>query len=170
MTAIERFMNHVKVAETGCWEWQACRNNGYGIFGLLPGRPVLAHRFAYQHFVGAIPNGMELHHRCKNRACVNPDHLDPMTHDEHLRIWGRRLKTHCKHGHEYNETNTIWRKDGSRDCRECKRERDRQCQHRRPAAYSERCREYDRKRYHTDAYRAYNRERMRQYKARQRAK
>lgn len=50
----------------------------------------MAHRVAYELWVGPIPEGMELDHRCKVRACINPAHLEPVTHAENMRRLGRR--------------------------------------------------------------------------------
>ena len=72
-------------AETGCWNWQLALNAaGYGIIGVNC-RPRLAHRIAYEEFVGSIPNGLELDHLCKNKRCVNPEHLEAVTRSENVR-------------------------------------------------------------------------------------
>jgi hypothetical protein len=76
----QRFWRHVvRDPDTECWEWTAARKNGgYGSFAIGKGN-VYAHRFAYEMLVGPIPEGLELDHLCRNRGCVNPDHLEPVT-------------------------------------------------------------------------------------------
>jgi hypothetical protein len=66
--------------ETGCWVWQGARyRTGYGCVR-RSGRNLHAHRYTYEKANGPIPPGLELDHLCRNRACVNPDHLEPVTH------------------------------------------------------------------------------------------
>lgn len=68
-----------------CWEWTGGHHDhGYGAF-YLNGHKINAHRAAYQFTVGPIPDGLELDHLCVNPPCVNPDHLEPVTHAENLR-------------------------------------------------------------------------------------
>lgn len=124
-----------KVDKTGeCWEWTAYRLKcGYGRFGVggsakNGGRIVMAHRWAYENLVGPIPNGLQLDHLCRNRGCVNPEHLEPVTVRENLRRgegWSGRnaRKTHCPKGHEYDEANTHRDSLGRRKCRRCDREK-----------------------------------------------
>jgi hypothetical protein len=94
-----------------CWMWTgAVDKAGYGEF-CAGGRSnrVAAHRWSYQHFVGPIPNGLQLDHfRCWTPACVNPLHLRPSTGMEntHNTRVGNATKTHCKHGHEFTPENT----------------------------------------------------------------
>ena len=108
--------------ETGCWEWTAARmRNGYGAFR-IPGVASHAHRAAYLLIVGSIPDGLHLDHLCRNRLCVNPDHLEPVTQRENNRR-AAAVVTHCPRGHEYTTANTYFRSRGSRDCRTCNRDR-----------------------------------------------
>ncbi len=67
--------------ETPCWIWQrGIGNEGYGTtYERGTGRPLLAHRVYFEHHKGAIPEGLELDHLCRNRPCVNPAHLEPVT-------------------------------------------------------------------------------------------
>jgi len=109
---------------TGCWLWIAGVNPlGYGQFW-WSGRTVTAHRFAYEREVGPIPDGLELDHLCRTRCCVNPAHLEPVTHRENtLRgdtITGRQARqTHCKRGHPLSGPNLYAKPNGRRQCRTC---------------------------------------------------
>lgn len=120
MSAARRFMAKVERVADGCWVWTASRDHcGYGKFH--DGRMVLAHRWSYEHHVGPIPDGLVLDHLCRNRACVNPEHLEPVTQRTNLlRGMGpnvRALHTHCQRGHLIDGINS----DGGRYCRECSR-------------------------------------------------
>jgi hypothetical protein len=116
--------------ETGCWEWQGGHNaNEYGRIRVTGSKSMhLTHRVAYELFVGPIPSGLFIDHLCRNRKCLRPDHLEPVTNRENLMrspitFAGKRVtKTHCVNGHEFTAENTAIRKgDGTRVCRTCQR-------------------------------------------------
>lgn len=123
----ERFW--AKVDQTGdCWEWTAAKNvGGYGRFTPEGQREsVAAHRYAYEAEHGPIPAEIQLDHLCRNRACVRPSHLEPVTHQVNI-LRGiaptavNARKTHCPQGHEYSPENTrVYR--GYRYCKICQRE------------------------------------------------
>jgi hypothetical protein len=117
-----RFLEKVSVGD-GCWEWQGALRDGYGIFRhpSLPSQQ--AHRIAYELLEGPIPPGLELDHLCRNRRCIRPDHLEPVTHKVNLlRGEGfaakRAAQTHCTHGHELAGDN-VYLYRGLRQCRSC---------------------------------------------------
>ena len=108
----------------GCWIWSGAINNGYGR-AYIAGRLFYAHRVVYEVIVGPIPEGLELDHLCRVRACVNPAHLEPVTRAENLRRGLKgELTTRCPAGHPYDGANTRKRSNGHRVCRACHRERE----------------------------------------------
>ena len=88
-----------------CWIWQGKKDYGYGRVG-MNGTHHRAHRLIYEALKGPIPEGLQLDHLCRNRSCVNPNHLEPVTGAQNCRR-GIGSKTHCKHGHEFTEENTY---------------------------------------------------------------
>ena len=123
LTFEQRVMQRVVIDENGCWLWGGYRNrSGYGVMWVAE-KSYLAHRYSYEHHFGPIPKGLETDHLCRQRACVNPSHLEPVTHQENIRRGDsgiyHRLKTHCPHGHPYDKKNTYYRRTGGRECREC---------------------------------------------------
>lgn len=106
MTLHDRLFSRVtKDSNSGCWNWTGALSHGYGLMAIGNGRQRLTHRLSYELLVGPIPTGLELDHLCKNTACLNPAHLEPVTRAENLRrsdSWGGRnsRKTHCPRGHQ----------------------------------------------------------------------
>lgn len=143
---LERFLAKIDKNSPGqCWIWTGSRTaDGYGRIQVELGRnnPRAAHRVSYELFVGPIPLGLDLHHRCINPPCVNPDHLQPMTHQENLLVGGgfagvHARKTHCPKGHPLTEGNLLkWQLQhrGQRNCRTCDLARQRANYLRRKAA------------------------------------
>lgn len=110
--------------DSGCWVWVAGKSPlGYGRFG-VGSNTYLAHRIVYEALVGPVPDGLELDHLCRNPSCVNPGHLEPVTHAENMRRGANANKTHCPNGHEYTPENTHIRSSGWRQCRACHREQE----------------------------------------------
>ncbi len=120
-----------KVEKTpGCWLWKGARHTeGYGILKINR-RDYRAHRLTYAILVGPIPDGLELDHLCRNRAYVNPEHLEAVTRKENI-LRGESgsarnaRKTHCHNGHPLTGDNLRFKKDGARVCLTCLRVRDR---------------------------------------------
>jgi len=119
---IERFLKYF-VKSDGCWEWQGgLSENGYGQF--YDGkRTVRAHRYSHEYFKGLIPTGLQIDHLCKNKKCINPEHLEAVTQ----RVNIQRQKLHpfipnaCHNGHVYTFENTMPLKKNHRRCRTCNR-------------------------------------------------
>ena len=138
----EQFDAQYEITEDGCWLWTGpqfnnSRGHPYGRMRIMGGS-IRAHQLSYELLVGPILDGLEIDHLCKNCLCVNPSHLEPVTHRENvLRGDGfaarNARKTHCPKGHPYDENNTMI-SNGGRDCRECGRTRNRQRQARRRRA------------------------------------
>lgn len=124
-TPIERFLAKVewgeRFRETRCLLWTGTTVKGYGRFRDGSQQLVLAHRWLYERWVGLIPDGLQMDHLCRVRACVNPDHLEVVTGSVNVQR-ARTLITHCPRGHEYNESNTRIRQ-GRRFCQQCSLDR-----------------------------------------------
>lgn len=129
-TPLERFMAKIEKVESGCWIWKAfIDRDGYGLFSKSHRQSVMAHRFSHEAHTGPIPDGFQIDHLCRVRACVNLAHLEAVTpHENWLRGFNQPAinarKTHCKNGHAFDETNTRHsRRNGnpSRSCAACRR-------------------------------------------------
>lgn len=146
-TLADRFHARYDVAANGCWIWRPpIARNGYGVLSGHDGvRPMAAHRVAYELLVGPISEGMEIDHLCRTPVCVNPAHLEPVTHAENMRRyhqWRRAAGgyqfpfTHCLRGHEYTAENTYIPPSRPRyyQCRQCIRDAARRYKERRKKA------------------------------------
>lgn len=126
-------------ADGDCWLWDRVAWNGYGVSVYWRGKRHPAHRSVYLAVHGAIPDGFDLDHLCRNRRCVRPDHLEPVTRAENLSRsgqvgkWNAR-KTHCPQGHEFTSENTYADSRGWRGCVTCRKDASRRAAKRRSAA------------------------------------
>lgn len=133
MPPIEVFNRHTDKAGE-CWIWKSVITVwGYGRIAFCPKKykqiRMAAHRWSYQHFKGKIPNGYQIDHLCKNKRCVNPDHLEAVTPRENNRRSNspsalNSRKTECIKGHPFNDSNTRIDYKGRRVCRPCMRAHD----------------------------------------------
>jgi hypothetical protein len=124
--ARERIERCVVIDDRGCWNWMRQRNRlGYGLMRWR-GRKVPVHRVSYEAFVGPIPEGLEIDHLCRNRACCNPEHLEAVTRRTNVLrsgnfIAARASADHCINGHPFAGENLRTDKDGERVCKACNR-------------------------------------------------
>lgn len=113
---LRAFWFHVEKGE-GCWSWRgSVQSEGYGKFR-LNGRQVYAHRLSYELHKGPIPDGLTIDHLCRVRRCVNPDHLEAVTHLENVRRGAVANRPTCPNGHPYDHMTDHGR---TRDCRRCR--------------------------------------------------
>ena len=103
--ASERFWAKVIFRPSSCWDWSGTHlPTGYSSFAIDGVHMGYAHRYAYETEHGPIPVGYEVDHLCRTPSCVNPAHLEAVTHKENIRrgICSNARKTLCKKGHPYN--------------------------------------------------------------------
>jgi hypothetical protein len=126
---MERFFEKVIFEPNcGCWLWEGTWSpDGYGYFHVEGRKMKVAHKFLYEREIAPVPEGMELDHLCKLRCCVNPQHLEAVTHAVNISRGQsgsyNKNKTHCRNGHPYSGDNLRTTASGERVCRTCCRER-----------------------------------------------
>jgi hypothetical protein len=138
---VARFWRNVEAMPNGCWLWTGrLDKKGYGIV-TVEGKRIKPHRFSYELLIGPFPEDLYPDHTCHNqdiscpggpeclhRRCVNPGHLEPVTRATNVMrgkgiTANNRRKTHCIHGHPFNEENTYVPPNGYwRRCRQCRRQ------------------------------------------------
>jgi hypothetical protein len=111
-----------------CWIWTGSKmpraRCPYGMFCIERGRPGMVHKWLYEYVYGPVAHGMELDHLCRQSLCVNPTHLEPVSHRENVRRGASMIKrSHCKRGHSFSLSNTLLYASPSggqrQQCREC---------------------------------------------------
>lgn len=126
---VARVLSQTTPDENGCWPFEGYRANGYGTIS-IQGVPHGAHRVVYEAIRGKVPPGLVLDHLCRNRACANHEHLEPVSIGENVRRGSNSIKEACKRGHPYTEENTYMqpvRRNGQRTgtmgrvCRVCRK-------------------------------------------------
>lgn len=130
---LQRFIENIFVLHNGCWQWQgAVAKSGYGqiSFGSRSTQRFRyqAHRLGWELLKGPIPDNLQIdHRRCRNKKCVNPEHLVLCTLLENVwqpdgRQYLQKNKTHCKQGHPLSGENIYLRPDSKgKHCRICRR-------------------------------------------------
>lgn len=126
MTIEERLLSKIQIDNKDCWVWTgSVFKQKYSTYSQIriKNKCRKAHQVSYEVFIGPIPQGRELDHLCKNKLCINPAHLEPVTHFENMERGYWTTKDECIHGHSYGGGNTYLNTRGHRECRTCRKER-----------------------------------------------
>lgn len=132
MNAVE-ILGRIQITKD-CWEWTGAHTSGGYAHAIFDGKNVSVHRWMYEFLTQPIAKDLHIDHLCRNRGCVNPDHMEPVTPRENvirgdspaLAAIKQLSKTHCPQGHEYNNENTyVHPITRGRNCKECRRIRGR---------------------------------------------
>jgi hypothetical protein len=119
-------LSRYEIDSQGCWVWSGTLyGNGYGKLTREIHGTRLAHRAFYIEHRSPIADGLELDHLCRNRACVNPNHLDPVVRSVNIqRGYDARQDGRCKNGHDLTAVDAYYVEPGSgrRQCRRCWRQ------------------------------------------------
>lgn len=136
----QKLLSNIKLSDGRCWIWKKTPTpNGYGrVWDETIEKDIYVHRASYETFIGSILRGLEIHHKCFNKLCINPTHLELVTSSQHKMKAGHvrsgsnhfnGKKTHCKNGHAFSENNITPKKSGGiisgRLCKICCKERER---------------------------------------------
>jgi len=122
---VVKIMNKISIPlnKDKCWQWKGSfTKSGYAVFHLGPGITNRVHKILYELTVRKVLEGLELNHKCCNRGCVNPNHLETITHQENQLKGGSLLTQEgfCKYGHKRTIGNTYFKPDKtSTQCKEC---------------------------------------------------
>ncbi len=123
--SVERIMAEQVSFSGDCWNYTGGKDrDGYGRT-CINGRRGRAHRMVDEALVGPIPEGVVIDHLCRNRSCLNPDHMEPVTNSENVKrgqnvVAINAKKTHCPKGHPYSGENLYVCPRGWRQCRACR--------------------------------------------------
>lgn len=141
----QKLLDRVSHKQDGCWIWGgSTTRGGYGTVSFSECKTT-AHRAAYLAWKGPLEPYQHVDHLCNNTRCINPEHLEAVTHQENVRRGSKARQTHCIHGHEFSEVNTYIKRNGTRSCRACNRIRMAQYRKRDPERFKRIYEKYRRK-------------------------